>query len=153
MSKTDLSLWRCALLEFFPAGVVIDGSPAPGVLFPDFHPRPLPNGRTRLPDIPLEPDEAGIDRVNPGRGTSLFDRPRVFSDPKVWLSFKIPIGTEVPASIRIVNTGYNKRHQATHYQIEPASLRMRVDAYKGALDNLARNAVVRAVQLGTSIED
>ena len=33
--------------------------------------------------------------------------------------------------------------EAEHYQIEAAMLRMPLDAYKGALDNLARNAIVK----------
>ncbi len=43
------------------------------------------------------------------------------------------------------DTGFNKRFQATHYQIESAAKTMRMDSYKGALDNLARNALVRAM--------
>ena len=44
-------------------------------------------------------------------------------------------------------TGHNARFKADHYQIECLAKTMRVDAFKGALDNLARNAVVRLVAL------
>jgi len=57
----------------------------------------------------------------------------------------IPQGTVIPDSLIIRNTGYNKRFEATHYQIESAAKTMRMDSYKGALDNLARNALVRSI--------
>jgi hypothetical protein len=66
---------------------------------------------------------------------------------KSWLSFEIPAGTVIPASLIIRETGYNQRFKANHYQIECAAKSLRIDAFKGALDNLARNAVVRSVEL------
>jgi hypothetical protein len=44
-------------------------------------------------------------------------------------------------------TGNNPTFNANHYQIERRAGRMRLDAYKGALENLARNAVLRAIEL------
>ncbi len=79
-------------------------------------------------------------------GTSLFDRAGVFKS-KAWLSFTIPEGTIIPESLIIVFTGHNKKFNANHYQIEPKAKTMRMDAYKDALDNLARNAIVRAGEL------
>lgn len=43
--------------------------------------------------------------------------------------------------------GWRERFQANHYQIESATNTMRSDALRGALENLARNAIVRSIQL------
>ncbi|WP_338844877.1 hypothetical protein V8J88_14560 [Massilia sp. W12] len=48
-------------------------------------------------------------------------------------------------------TNYNQRFEANHFQIESKARMMTKDAYLGALDNLARNAIVRAVELGRKI--
>jgi hypothetical protein len=63
-----------------------------------------------------------------------------------FLSFEIPEGTVVPASLVVRETGYNQRFKANHYQIECAAKSMPIDAFKGALDNLARNAIARSVE-------
>jgi len=78
------------------------------------------------------------------KGTSLFDREDVFSAKFCW-SFAIPEGTDIPASIVVRHTGRNDRFQAEHYQIEPKAWIMRLDAYKGALDNFARSALVKFI--------
>ena len=80
--------------------------------------------------------------VDPGSGTSLFDKSNAFGS-KHWWYFTIPIGTVIPDSLRIRHTGRNDTYQAEHYQIEAAARSMPVEAFKGALDNLARNAVVK----------
>ncbi len=64
--------------------------------------------------------------------------------------FKIPKGTVVPDSIYLKDDGWRERFQATHYLILPTAKTMRSDAYRGALENLARNAVVRSTELATS---
>lgn len=74
-------------------------------------------------------------------------RNKVFAGKK-WLSFAIPSGTIIPEGIIIRFTDFNKKYQANHYQIESKAGVMRMDAYKGALNNLARNAIVKAVELG-----
>lgn len=147
MSQTDVDLFRAVRIEQFPNGTVIDGTPAPEVLYPDFKPRPLPDGGSRDADIDSFPGTDGTMWVKHRGGTSLFDRSKVFPGKK-WLSFEIPAGTVIPESLIIRFTGYNSRYQANHYQIEPKSKTMQMDAYKAALDNLARNAIVRAVELG-----
>ncbi|WP_255357721.1 hypothetical protein [Rhodanobacter sp. Root627] len=78
-------------------------------------------------------------------GTSLFDVKSVFKG-KSWLCFEIPEGTVIPASLVVRETGYNPRLKANHYQIECAAKSLRIYAFKGAVDNLARNAIARAVQ-------
>jgi hypothetical protein len=144
MGTTALDLFRSVREEQFGSGTVIEGKPAPEILYPDFEPRELPSGKIRAADVKFSDDTK--EWVKSGGGTSLFDKANVFKSKK-WLSFTIPSGTEVPDSLNIRETGYNKTFQANHYQIESAAKLMRVDAYKGALDNLARNAVVRSIAL------
>lgn len=146
MTTTEVDLYRSVRTEQFPNGTVIDDRPAPEVLYPDFQPRLLPSGRIRAADVELSDDKQW---VRTGGGTSLFDRPAVFK-ARGWVSFEVPAGTIVPESLQIRGTGYNRAFQADHYQIESATQLMRLDAFKGALDNLARNAVVRAIALATT---
>ena len=143
MTTTVLDLYRSVRADQFPNGTVIEDQPAPAVLYPDFEPRLLSHGKVRAADVELSDDKQW---VKAGGGTSLFDRPGVFKS-RGWVAFQIPTGTIVPESLVIRRTGYNKTFQADHYQIESATERMRLDAFKGALDNLARNAVVRAIEL------
>ena len=144
MAETSTALFRSVTSDAFPDGTVKDGVAATGVLYPDFHERTLPDGRLREPDVVVFRDAKGDEWVQDQGGTSLFDKANVFKG-KRWLSFEIPQGTVIPDSLVVRNTGFNKRFQATHYQIESAARTMRVDSYKGALDNLARNALVRAL--------
>ncbi|MGB3749149.1 MAG: hypothetical protein WA961_13175 [Rhodanobacter sp.] len=146
MATTDKALWRSVRKEEFSDGTIIDDDPAPGVLYPDFYARTLPGGSVRQADVVLFRDSLGQDWVKSAGGTSLFDVKSVFKG-KSWLSFEIPAGTVIPASLIIRETGYNQRFKANHYQIECAAKSLRIDAFKGALDNLARNAVVRSVEL------
>jgi hypothetical protein len=60
-------------------------------------------------------------------------------------------GTVIPESLVVRFTGYNKIFDANHYQIESKAKMMRMDSFKGALDNLARNAIVKAIELGKKI--
>ena len=146
MSKTEVDLYRSVRIEQFPAGVFDGKDPAPGVLFPDFYERDLGGGDVRLADVDIK-EENGIEYVLSGGGTSLFDRPGVFTK-EGWLSFEIPNGTVIPDSLIVKNDGWRKRFKATHYQIESRAGRMPKQAMEGALENLARNAIVRAVELG-----
>lgn len=146
MATTDKALWRSVRSEQFPDGTMVRDEPAPGVLYPDFYARPLANGSMRPPDVDMYRDRSGQEWVRSAGGTSLFDVRNVFKG-KSWLSFEIPEGTLVPDSLVVRETGYNQRFKANHYQIECAGKVMRVDAFKGALDNLARNAVARQVEL------
>jgi hypothetical protein len=146
MTVTDKALWRSVRKEDFSDGVVVEGEPAPCVLYPDFYPRRLPSGSMRQADVQLFRDSAGQEWVRSAGGTSLFDVKGVFKG-KSWLSFEIPEGTSIPESLTIRETGYNQRFKANHYQIECAAKSMRIDAFKGALDNLARNALARKVEL------
>ena len=145
MTTTTLNLYRSVRVEEFPSGTIIEDQPAPAVLYPDFEPRLLPSGKMRPADVVLSEDKQ---LVRSGGGTSLFDRAGVFK-ARGWLPFEIPAGTVVPEPLVVRHTGYNSAFRANHYQIEVSHGLMRVDAFKGALDNLARNAVVRAIELAT----
>jgi hypothetical protein len=151
---TALALYRSVRKEDFPGGVVVGRSAVAGVLYPSFEPKSYEvkkggkvQTRTRAADVvPVEREGEQVVYPESG-GTSLFDKKleRVFLE-KFWLFFVIPAGTEIPGSLRIRHTGRNTDYQAEHYQIEAASGRMTIGQYKGALDNLARNAVVKAYE-------
>lgn len=148
MATTALDLFRQVRKEDFPDGTMADeDTPTTGVLYPDFYEKEIGPGRVRQPDVEMVQDDEGHEWVRAGGGTSLFDVRGIFKG-KSWLSFTIPQGTEIPDSLVIRRTHYSDKFQATHYQIEARARMMRKDAFQGALDNLARNAIVRAVELG-----
>lgn len=144
--RTGKNLYRSIRAEQFPNGTIIDSQPAPEILYPDFEPRPLPNGKMRKPDSEPFRGSDGKMWVHTGYGTSLFDREGIFKG-KGWLNFTIPQGTEVPESLQVRRTDYNEKFEADHYQIEPRARMMLLESYKGALDNLARAALARTVEL------
>ncbi len=145
MATTTVSLWRSVRSEQFTEGTIIDNQPAPGVLNPDFYRRELGKGRFREPDVVLHMDDNGVEWIQPDGGTSLFDKENALPGGG-WLSFNIPDGTVIPDSLIVKNTGYNKRFKATHYQIE-CNIPMTMEAFIGALDNFARSAIARSVEL------
>ena len=146
MTDTPVELYRSVRKDDFPDGPIVDDHAVAGVLYPSFEDKVIERvqkGRivrnTRPADVyPYLHDGESV--VDPGGGTSLFDRSETFGTTHWWY-FRIPKGTDVPASLRVRFTGRNDRFNADHYQIEAATQRMRVDAFKGALDNFARNAV------------
>jgi hypothetical protein len=147
--KTEIYLYRFLHVDQFPEGGLIGKNPVTGALYPDFERRMLPNGSMRPADVRLTKDGKSV--VNNG-GTSLFDKDKLFSR-KTWSSFHLPDGTVVPESLRIKYTGKNERFDADHYQIHCAEGTMPIESFKGALDNLARNAVVRFNELAKGAKD
>lgn len=148
MPITKIDLFRSVHKDNFPDGVIVDGHAVAGVLHPTFGATTYEikvqgriESRTRRADVTPYPYQ-GQSVVDPGSGTSLFDKANTFGT-KYWWYFKIPCGTIIPDSLRIRHTGHNDVYDSEHYQIEAASIRMPKEAYKGALDNLARNAVVK----------
>lgn len=143
MAETATDLWRSVREEQFKDGVILNRKsgmyPAPGVLYPDFEERELSGGRIRAPDVVIKDGQ-----VQKNGGTSLFDKDKVFKS-KGWLSFRIPRGTVVDPLLVVRYTNHNERFSADHYQIE-VEKPISVDAYKGALDNLARAAVKKAYE-------
>lgn len=151
MTTTNVRLYRSVRKEDFENGPILEDAPAPGVLHPAFEDKQFiqetPDGpvkKTRPADTRPFPGNDGVMMVAPFKGTSLFNKANVFP-AKHWWSFVIPAGTDVPGSLVIRFTDYNVRYKADHYQIEPKAGIMRLDAYKGALDNLARNALVEFI--------
>ena len=146
--QTNVDLYRSCRIEQFPDGVLDGSEPAPGILEPDFYPKPLGGGGSRAADVQVDEID-GVEWVRSGGGTSLFDRAGVFTKSG-WLSSEIPEGTPIPDSLVVVSTGYNKRFKATHYQIESKAGMMTKEAMQGALGNFARSAIARSVDLAGS---
>ncbi|GGI77325.1 hypothetical protein GCM10007973_12750 [Polymorphobacter multimanifer] len=86
---------------------------------------------------------------NNGKGTSLHDISKWFNCAE----FYIPQGTEYSDEILIVKDRYQKTckdgRQGYHYMLT-ARTRMTRQTFSGYLDNMARAAVVRQVELATS---
>jgi hypothetical protein len=59
-----------------------------------------------------------------------------------------PVSSRREGSLIARQGSANKTFNADHYQIESKAGTMPLAAMKGALDNLARNAIVRLVELG-----
>jgi hypothetical protein len=138
-------MWRALRKENYTEGLPVDEKSVTGVLYPDFERKWIESTKSwRRPDVTVVPGEDGLE-VKTAGGTSLFDKARVFKG-KSWLYFKIPNGTEIPDSLSLTGPKWNETFGANHYQIGPHA-RMLVESYKGALDNFARNAIVRACDL------
>ncbi len=151
IGKTTQDLYRSIhkTTPGYEAGPIVDGVAVTGVLYPDFEARRISKTRTRPADLTSFEGEGGVRMVRNDGGTSLFDKQQVLpGGADSWHSFKLPPDTVIPPSLKIRFTGYNKTFEADHYQIESIAGTMAMDAMKGALDNLARNAIVRLVALG-----
>ncbi|HEX7689308.1 MAG TPA: hypothetical protein VF453_16465 [Burkholderiaceae bacterium] len=135
----------------FPNGTIISDKPADGVLHPSFVKTLITGGKRkgqwRDPDVQTF-TSGDVLYAQTGGGTSLFDKKGVFGDA-FWHSFEIPAGTEIPDSLKMEGPDWNPVYKANHYQIECKAKTMRVDSMKGALDNLARNAIVRKIALAS----
>ena len=112
-------------------------------------------GKTRLSraDVRVRPGTDGPE-VEAEGGTSLHDVPRWYSAPDFW----IPEGTEYSdADIHVHKDGdirtspYNPKLTGFHYQLE-TKYRMAVVSFRGALNNMARAAVVRQIALSRGKE-
>jgi hypothetical protein len=108
------------------------------------------------PDVTLEryADDAPWN-VLPDGGTSMHDVAGWFGYA-TWNYFYVPKDTEYCDDTLFIKRDKKKKWNKTktikgrHYTIRPKNP-MRLDAYLGALDNLARAAVVKAVELGKPI--
>lgn len=65
-----------------------------------------------------------------------------------WCYFLLPEDTTIPEGLDIAHTP--TRNDDGHYSIRCRN-RMRMDAYEGALDNLARNAIAKSVEEGRTV--
>jgi hypothetical protein len=152
MPTTTLALYRSVRKEEFPKGVIVDDHAVTGVLYPTFEDKVIEIKKGGTTEKKTRPADVtpytfkGEEVVDPGGGTSLFDKKDVFGT-RWWWCFTIPEGTVIPDSLQIRFTGRNATYNADHYQIEAAMRRMPVESFKGALDNLARNAVAKVYEL------
>lgn len=154
MPTTDADLYRAVIHGTYPNDELVrEGEPAPGVLYPRFAATTYVDRQgieqTSPADVTVHPLPAG-DEVDAGGGTSMFDVCGWFGFAN-WGYFHVPQGTEYPDNLFIrrgksVRKNKSGKLQGRHYQIEPRN-RMTVQAYKGALDNFARNAVVQQIRL------
>lgn len=153
MPPLDKDYFRAANKGQFKHGVwaVENETPADGLLHGDIEkrswtvPKVLKGGK-KVQQVRSRQDWAIKDGyMETGSGTSLHDYEGAL-DYLAWTYFRLPEGTTVPECLVVVQRGHDKHH----YQIEVRTGgEMTPDALRGALDNLARNCVVRLKQLAT----
>lgn len=127
-----------------------------GTLFPLFVGYTKTSGEPRDPDVTtfaigsdrwvrgvLDRDATGRPFVRASEGGSLNDTDGNFGFAG-WYYFLLPEGTEIPPSLDVVQSG-----RKGHYVIR-CRVGMSQVAYEGALNNLARSAIARSVELGKS---
>ena len=95
----------------------------------------------RAQDVPIEDMRFSTGEVKrmvrPDGGISTFDGYVAKPGVKWW---KIPKGTKLPETIRVVKDHYNKAMRATHYSLRPARLMTLLEFSEG-LRELAKSAV------------
>jgi hypothetical protein len=151
MAITDVHLYR-ALLGDAAQLKVRKGVPDAGMLDPRWAPSQYVDRKTGLKktsgaDVRVEMGAVEPEVLADGGGTSLHDVANWFG-PK---EFFIPQGTEYSEEILIVKDAKKKTNpkgtvSGYHYQLTVRT-RMTVAAFKGALDNMARAAAARHVEL------
>ena len=150
MAKTGTHLYRSVMDERFT--ITVGQYPGDGVLDPRWRPSTYIDRkgieRTSQADVDLDGDD-----VLPHGGTSLHDVPHWYSAPDFWT----PAGTEYSdAEIFIkkdkspTTSRYNKKLSGYHYQLEP-KYKMPIVSFQGALNNMARAAVVQQIALSKGL--
>ena len=138
--------------------VAFNAAEGQGSLFPDYVGFTRKDGTVRAPDVTTFEDRAGTvwvrgveDRDAQNRaevswkeGVSVSSAPGGFGYSG-WFYFLVPEGTSVPASLDVKSTP--SRSDSGHHSIRCRTL-MRLDAYEGALNSLARAALAKAVEAG-----
>jgi hypothetical protein len=155
MAQTTTHLYRSVMSERF--AIKVGEYPGDGVLDPRWEDSTYTDkkGRKKLSraDVTVVTGRDGPE-VEAGRGTSLHDVPGWYSYPDFW----IPEGTQYCDADIVIHkdedlrtSPYNPKVTGYHYQLEPKH-QMPVVAFQGALNNMARAAVVRQIALskGTS---
>lgn len=151
MATTDTDLYRSVMGNTFKK-ITIGVYPGDGVLDPrwkDTEYYSKKHGRMMVSradvNVVMGKEEP---EVEPGGGTSLHDVPRWFPCKEFW----IPEGTEYSEEIyirkdnKLKSSPSNPNVKGYHYQLEPRT-QMTVEAFKGALNNMARAAVVQQCEL------
>jgi hypothetical protein len=151
MAKIEKRLYRSVRKDDFSAGVLtLEGEAAPTLLHGDIDPRTVVVQNKKSIRQDWRRDGGGYFKT--GHGTSLWDKRGVFGHVN-WSYFTLPEGTDIPLSLKIVEGNKSEKYEATHWQIEVANGgELKADALRGALDNLARNCIVRAKELGISLK-
>ena len=150
MAQTSTHLYRSVMDERFK--ITVGEYPGDGVLDPRWEDSKYIDrkGKERVSraDVRILVGANGPE-VQPGGGTSLHDVPRWYSAPDFW----IPEGTEYADSEIHIHrdddlrtSPYNPRLSGYHFQLE-AKYPMAPVAFAGALNNMARAAIVRQVAL------
>lgn len=127
-----------------------------GSLYPDYTGFLRKDNTFRAPDVTTFTDDTATEwirgvndidpktgrrYVSPNEGVSLSTTPGKFGYT-LWFYFLLPQGTPIPDSLDVIQTGRDQ----SHYSIRCKNM-LRKDAYQGALDNLARSAIAKAVEL------
>jgi hypothetical protein len=158
MPDTRIDLYRAVHKDSIKAPFVVKDEPKEGLLYPRWQDTSyIARGveMTSRADVSYARNpRTGETEVQTGGGTSMHDAPGMLGTG-FFGYFQVPKGTEYPESLIITGGGPKKWNragtvQAAHYQIE-LKAPMTMDAFKGALDNFARNAVARSVALARGI--
>jgi hypothetical protein len=129
-----------------------------GSLFPDYVGFTRRDGTVRAPDVTTfthrdgttwvrgveDRDDRDIPFISWKEGVSASAEPGGFGY-EGWFYFLLPKGTAIPESLDVRPTP--TRSDPGHHSIRCRNL-MRRDAYEGALSNLTRAALAKAVELG-----
>jgi hypothetical protein len=151
MATTDTDLFRSLMGDDAKKYKITPGEyPGNGVLYPRFEAKTYKSRgvwKTSNPDLTVTMGKTGPE-VEADGGTSLHDVPGWFNCKEFW----IPEGTEYSDEIYIRKDKHKKTSPSGdvsgyHYQLEPRTRMMQV-TFMGYLDNMARAAVVRQVELG-----
>lgn len=129
-----------------------------GSLFPDYLGFTRKDGTVRAPDVTTFKDSEGVVWVRGVEDRNAQNRAEVSAKEGLsvstsaggfgysgWFYFLLPTGTSVPASLDAKATPTH--NDPGHYSIRCLN-RMRLDAYEGALDTMARSALAKAVEAG-----
>ncbi len=149
MATTDVELYR-SLMGTASKLKVRGNEPDPGMLDPRWEATSYKSqGVTKVSnaDVSFVTGPTGLPLVdNNGKGTSLHDISKWFNCAE----FHIPHGTEYSEEILIVRDKHKKTckdgRQGYHYMLT-ARTRMTQETFSGYLNNMARAAVVRQVEL------
>lgn len=153
MATTDTDLYRSVMGNGFKS-VKVGTYPGDGILYPRWESTQYFNKKrnqmvTSQADLTVADGGARGPEVLPDGGTSLHDVSGWFPVKEFW----IPEGTEYSSELINIRKDSKQKTSPTnpklkghHYQLEPKT-RMTVLAFKGALDNMARAAVVRQCEM------
>jgi len=156
MATLTLDLFRSCKSNRKKAGDIKTNYTGAGSLYPDYDGfyRKKDNS-FRAPDVTTFTKEEetwirGVDDIDPDSGRKFVKSSEGVSLTKEhgkfgfrgWYYFLLPEGTSIDAGLDVRQTGSDKNH----YSIRCINAMTRT-AYEGALDNIARSAIARAVEL------